>query len=387
MIHRQLNVQVSWVAPKVEKKKPKTVESVAQPTSRLGVEAPLTWDIELEEGKAASKKTRRSARRKQQRREHPSSSLRMASVSKQTQKKYREIWSQLCKWNGGRVTTGLSLHHLDQLVTSYLEDMYLEGEDLSKANYLVAAIAFFIPQCKGLSALPISQQSMKGWRKLCPPRSRMPLPYEVVCLLSLTAFQQGLIEVSLILLLIFFLYLRPSEAFRLRVQDLVPPPARAKRPYKNFSVLLHPTELGVPSQTLQWDEMMELDLDHQRFLGQALQKHLQLGRRNKDSLAFTATLPEVNEFVAGQWMPLKLQSLGAPHLYRLRHGGASYDAAMRHRTVAEIQSRGRWQTLKSVKNYEKGSRLTQLFSGLPKETQRAATKAKEKIGSVLLSRR
>ena len=69
MIHRQLNVQVSWVAPKVEKKKPKTVESVAQPTSRLGVEAPLTWDIELEEGKAASKKTRRSARRKQQRRE------------------------------------------------------------------------------------------------------------------------------------------------------------------------------------------------------------------------------------------------------------------------------------------------------------------------------
>ena len=28
-------------------------------------------------------------------------------MSKQTQKKYREIWSQLCKWNGGRVTTGL----------------------------------------------------------------------------------------------------------------------------------------------------------------------------------------------------------------------------------------------------------------------------------------
>ena len=130
---------------------------------------------------------------------------------------------------------------------------------------------------------------------------------------------------------------------------------------------------------------MALDLKHQRFLGQALQKHLRLGSRGKDSLAFSATLPQTNEFLLAQWEPLKLQSLGAPHMYRLRHGGASYDAAMRHRTVAEIQTRGRWQTLKSVKNYEKGTRLSQLFSNLPKSVQRAATKAKEHIADVLLS--
>lgn len=44
-------------------------------------------------------------------------------------------------------------------------------------------------------------------------------------------------------------------------------------------------------------------------------------------------------------------AVGTPQAAEL--GGASfvsYDAAMRHRTVAEIQTRGRWQTLKSVKN-------------------------------------
>ena len=42
------------------------------------------------------------------------------------------------------------------------------------------------------------------------------------------------------------------------------------------------------------------------------------------------------------------------HLYQLRHGGASHDAAGRQRTTEEIRKRGRWESHKSLRRYESG---------------------------------
>ena len=42
-----------------------------------------------------------------------------------------------------------------------------------------------------------------------------------------------------------------------------------------------------------------------------------------------------------------------PSLYRLRHGGASHDAAARLRSIVEIKRRGRWASDTSVRRYEK----------------------------------
>ena len=51
----------------------------------------------------------------------------------------------------------------------------------------------------------------------------------------------------------------------------------------------------------------------------------------------------------GEWMQdtqveCQLQQLGPLHPYRLRHGGASTDFWEGHRTLADIQKRGRWRT-------------------------------------------
>ena len=79
---------------------------------------------------------------------------------------------------------------------------------------------------------------------------------------------------------------------------------------------------------------------------------------------------------------LGLQPLGAPHLYRLRHGGASHEVASHLRCLRAVQLRGRWQALKSVKNYEKGSRLSQLFGMLDREVQKRCLLAKKKITTI-----
>lgn len=144
--------------------------------------------------------------------------------------------------------------------------------------------------------------------------------------------------------------------------------------------------MGVPSKTAQWDEALRLDLPYQQFLGEAMEKHLNLKRRPRGERAFKVTSQEVNQFMNTHWKRLQLTPLHDPHLYRLRHGGASHDIACKHRTLQAVQVRGRWMALKSVKNYEKGSRLAQLFGSLSKSTQRKCLDAKKSIGRDILSR-
>ena len=252
--------------------------------------------------------------------------------------------------------------------------------------YVVASVNFHRPELRGSQILPRTHQSLKGWRVLCPPRSRMPLPYEVICLLSREAVLKGKIEISLALLLTFFCYLRPTEYEKLRVCDIVAPVAKGGEAYRWWSVLLHPMEMGIPSKTAQWDEALRLDLPYQQFLGEAMQRHLRLKTRPKEERAFKVTSTEVNQFMTSHWKRLGLLPLHDPHLYRLRHGGASHDIACKHRTLQAVQVRGRWMALKSVKNYEKGSRLAQLFGSLSSGTQKRCLEARKTIGRDILSR-
>ena len=120
-------------------------------------------------------------------------------------------------------------------------------------SYALAALTFFHPQLKGKEMMPLSPlslQGLRGWRRLCPPRSRMPVPYEVVALLSVVALERGLWEVAIVMLLNFFLYLRPAEYQRLRVCNIVRPARRSHQALQFWGVLLNPTELGVPSKTM-----------------------------------------------------------------------------------------------------------------------------------------
>lgn len=296
------------------------------------------------------------------------------------------MWQSFVQWSAGQVRQTMTWTQLDRHLSNYLEELYLEGEDLSRANYVTAAVIFHVPGTKGLAALPRAQQAMKGWRKLCPPRSRMPIPYEAICLVANKAMDLGQHEIALVLMMTFLLYLRPGEAFSLRVRDLVLPLRRSGKAFKDHAILLHPLEVGVPSKTKQWDEMLTLDLPHLKFLGPALERWMQVQHRSKDEPLFQTTLQETNQFLEDQWKPLGLQPLGAPHMYRLRHGGASFEAANQLREISGIQTRGRWLTQKSMKNYEKGGRLQQLFGSLSKRTQKEALQAAKDVVRRLLKK-
>eukprot|EP00434_Breviolum_minutum_P020702 symbB.v1.2.018256.t1/scaffold1449.1/size118046/7 len=254
-----------------------------------------------------------------------------------------------------------------------------EGEDLSTGSYALAALIFFHPQLIGKEMRPLNLQGLRGWRRLCPPRSRMPVPYEVVALLLVVALERGLWEVAIVMLLNFFLYLRPAQYQRLRVCDIVRP-ARRSHQALQFWVLLNPTELGVPSKTSQWDEALNLDLKIHAPLAPAMNKVLRLQNRPKQDLAFSVKSTEVNNFMMEVWEDLGLKELGKPHLYRLRHGGATHEIANKLRQTTEVQLRGRWQSIRSLKNYEKGGQNS--TTAVHKGSRQSALKAPQPALSV-----
>ena len=76
------------------------------------------------------------------------------------------------------------------------------------------------------------------------------------------------------------------------------------------------------------------------------------------------------------------QELGLPWIitpHQLRHSGPSHDRYHRLRSLADIQARGMWKQLASVKIYEKHALLLASMSQLPVVLQRTCRKLEREL--------
>ena len=188
-------------------------------------------------------------------------------------------------------------------------------------------------------------------------------------------------ECALVVLVAFECYLRPGEAHRLRCCDVVAPVGRAGRAHRYGSLVLHPAEALISSKTREFDETVLLDLSRQRPLLRALLQHAR--NRPPSERLFTVSQSYVATAFARAGRELKLSSLGAPHMYQLRHGGGSHDFSSQVRDLAAVQLRGRWRSAQSVRRYQKGGRLTQQLRKLPPPLQRHAVRCGERVYKAL----
>ncbi|CAE7035086.1 unnamed protein product [Symbiodinium sp. CCMP2592] len=216
-------------------------------------------------------------------------------------------------------------------------DMYMDGEDLSAGQYLIAAVFFF---CMVIKA--------------------------VVALLAQWGFSNKRLAVALHMLLNFMLSLRPTEARWCK--DLVCPALRQRR-YRRWTVVLHPMmELEHSSKT-QFDETLQLILDYRDKVVEAVYRVLRLSRN--------PSLRDLSDFVERGSVALGLRALGPLHPYRLRHRGASHD-------FSQIQLRGPWRSQASVRSYQKGGRF---FASLPEKVQQEAISAANDLSRLCASLR
>ena len=175
--------------------------------------------------------------------EHGLSFLERMSMAAGTLELYRQIYDefrQRCR----RVHLPTKTRaQLDRAVLAMLHEMFKEGELSSESQKLVSVVKKFRPELRRAGSLPRSLTAIRGFRRIAPPATRQPLPWECACLIAemLVHDEQWLTAVAT--LLCFCLYARPSEVLRIRGAQLVPPVKRSGRAHCFWSVTLHPHEL------------------------------------------------------------------------------------------------------------------------------------------------
>ena len=151
--------------------------------------------------------------------------LEKSAIGPQSQKTYA---AELEEFTIYAVPRGLDVRDsegLDRLLVDYMNLLYLEGHQAYKADRLAASILHHYPQYgrHGDSKLPRLWRALKGFRKLCPGKSRLAYPLAIWAAVATRMRQLGHARMGLFVLMAVSTYGRPSEMLRLRVFSLVRP--------------------------------------------------------------------------------------------------------------------------------------------------------------------
>ncbi|CAK0883435.1 unnamed protein product [Prorocentrum cordatum] len=319
--------------------------------------------------------------------------LETGSITAATRAQYVEAFDGFQAWMAERGVQPTTLDDYDEQLVLRLDELYLDGEGIGAGQKLFASVLFFLGLTKAAgSPMARARRALRGFRRLAPPTSRLPLPFELPAALVNYLVSVSKLEAALVLWLSFELYLRPSEPYHIRATDVVRP-ARGRLGHDSWSVTLHAAETEVLSKTAEYDEALKLDLPRQELLGPALEASVtaRLGpdwRRPRpaaargaaaggrasgaapEPLLFAITQREVSSALSAAAKALGIEKfLPGLHPYMLRHGGASHDYGSKARSLVDVQRRGRWQSWHSVRRYEKGARLSQVLQMVPAAMQ------------------
>ena len=207
----------------------------------------------------------------------------------------------------------------------------------------------------GSKKLPRAWRSLKGWKRLAPPRARKPRSYPLVCAMAAELTRRGRRDIGQWILVGHGGYFRPNENLALRQKDLVPPSTVCR----HWVVVVAPEEEGRPAKNKEYDDSVTFDLQYLKYLDAIFKQLRGAGGRQRVWQFNYAEL--LNE-----WRPAA-RALGCPDFvpYELRHSGPSWERMRGWRSLPTVQKRGRWKALKSVMRYEKAGRLQQQMAQVP----------------------
>ena len=273
----------------------------------------------------------------------------------------------------------------EQVLLEWADCQFNEGKPPELGTTLFAAVKALYPRYSksGDLKLPRFSRALAGWAKLMPGESRWPVPWPLVAAAAVWLLRRKKIPEALALVLSFSGYLRPGEMISLRVMDLVAPPA-----YDNhrghWSLLIRPASRGRSTKTGTFDDSLILDSEYtSRFT--PLWRALTEGRVGTDPL-FRFKQEGYSKLVKEAFVAVGGAALG-PVAYSCRHGGPAWDRYRKYRTVAEVKSRGRWLSDRSLRRYEKHSKMAQAMSRIGRKWQLYHAVCAAHLADILIGRR
>ena len=287
----------------------------------------------------------------------------MQAATRQRYQFYLEAFREFCQEQGW-VVDPADAATFDQHLQDFLHDKYFDGEHSSFGNCCMAAVIWKYPQFgrHGSVGLPLSHQSLKGWRKLAPSMTRLPMSDALVSTIAMRVAlrHRGM---GLALCVMRATYFRPGEVFRLKCRNLVRLSGGLL-----WALTLHDFDPDDPrpSKTGEFDESSVLDLPRWHWLGPALAAMIR-GRKLDDQMFQFSALDLTREMQRVSRIDLGV--LPPPVLYMWRHTAASVEFLEQARTLAEVKRRGRWKCDASVRRYEKAGRVGEEFARLEPSIQ------------------
>ncbi|CAK0844871.1 unnamed protein product [Prorocentrum cordatum] len=277
---------------------------------------------------------------------------------------------------------------VDTLLEEYFEQLYVDGGSKSTARYTLAALAYrFSVSLRAPGVFPKAKGALAGRGKLEPDVTSEPLCWAAACLMAL--YLAGLnteiaLQAARGLVVQFDTYLRPGELLDLRVPCCILPQPSAGSGYNKMGLVVGASALvmgddvhtRVTKTGLQDDTVL---IDGQSRAGvagalMALVKSANQARQGR--LMFLHSYASYNRLLKKAAVAVGLPTKVTAHLPR--HGGPSEDYLRGARSLADIQSRGRWSSFRSVQRYQKSGRALASFRRLS-----AAVKAEAKRAEAL----
>ena len=290
---------------------------------------------------------------------------------------YRRRVDELRSWLALRGLPHATAPQQDASLTDFLNMKWFEGFEIAEGRKYLSAWrdAHSSLGLNMLQTFPRASRALQGWARLGPGKTRAPLPWPVAALLAVSMARQGQVDAALAVVLMFFGYLRPSEALRAQACDLVEP----GRMSEFYAVNLHPSERSETSKVHMSDETLLLDSVDVPWLGKLL--------ATRGKLRPTGPLLnlDLDTFRKAWRQAVVDERLGAmnPVPYQLRHGGPSHDLLLKRRPALEAKHRGRWRSEQAMRRYEAHARVEQEFQKLAPDTRNKAMLAQDQLFRLL----
>ena len=275
--------------------------------------------------------------------------LEKSAVTPKTGKKYAEAISTWLVFLEKEGLPCMNPPEVDVALVKCFNHLFFAGVNPWRGETLLAAVLHQRPELGKLggNSLPRTLRSLRGWRRLCPSRTRIPFGWDVWAGVAAEMVRRGLVRMAIAILIGVDAYLRPSELLSLRTSSLVPPSPESG---DSWSLLLHPSSRGARSKVGESDETVLLNSRRLTFLQPALRL---LAEEGQDQPLWHFDYPTLYRTLAE--IGRKMNLIIVPYL--MRHSGVSIDRAEQVRSTEECQKRGRWKHPSSMRRYEKTGRL------------------------------
>ena len=160
---------------------------------------------------------------------------------------------------------------LDEALCDYGDHLYLDGYGSNYGEKLMAALECERPEFARSDVLgvPRFKRTLKGWRRLAPTQTRMPMLEFLKSAISGVMLRMGLRSMALYNEATFSTYSRPGEMLRVHAMDVVMPNQEFDQAVIQV-IVLGPLERGESSKTGVYDEVLILDDKRASYLPELL---------------------------------------------------------------------------------------------------------------------